>query len=66
MKLLSKGETNTKMRKGTGLTSGFLNFGLNLAPSDLSGRNTCPNASPGCKAACLNTAGRGAFNNVLL
>jgi hypothetical protein len=25
----------------------------------LSGKNTCPKATAGCKAACLNTAGRG-------
>jgi hypothetical protein len=30
-----------------------------LAPADLSGYNTCPKATAGCKAACLNTAGRG-------
>jgi len=30
-----------------------------LAPSTLSGHNTCPRATPGCIAACLNTAGRG-------
>jgi hypothetical protein len=30
-----------------------------LAPADLSGFNTCPKATAGCKAACLNTAGRG-------
>jgi protein gp37 len=30
----------------------------------LSGRNVCPNASAGCAAACLNTAGRGMMNMV--
>ncbi len=35
-----------------------------LAPADLSGYNTCPKATAGCKAACLNTAGMGVFNNV--
>lgn len=64
MKLLSPGNTNSKLAKGTGDTGRFLNFILHLAPADLSGRNVCPNASPGCKAACLNTAGRGAFSNV--
>ena len=38
---------------------GYLSFILHLAPSDLSGKNTCPKATPGCIAACLNTAGRG-------
>ena len=31
-----------------------------LAPADLAGAgNMCPHATPGCRAACLNTAGRG-------
>jgi hypothetical protein len=37
---------------------------LHLAPSVLSGYNTCLFASEGCKKACLNTAGRGVFSNV--
>jgi hypothetical protein len=40
---------------------GYLTFILHLAPSWLSGYNTCPMASKGCTAACLNTAGRGRF-----
>lgn len=54
-KLLST--ANPKIQKGTKL--GFLSFILHLAPSDLSGKNTCPKATKGCIAACLNTAGRG-------
>jgi hypothetical protein len=54
-KLLST--ANPKIQKGTQL--GYLSFILHLAPSDLSGRNTCPKATLGCIAACLNTAGRG-------
>jgi hypothetical protein len=54
-KLLST--ANPKIQKGTKM--GYLSFILHLAPSDLSGRNTCPKATPGCIAACLNTAGRG-------
>ena len=54
-KLLST--ANPKIQKGTKL--GYLSFILHLAPSDLSGKNTCPKATPGCKSACLNTAGRG-------
>jgi hypothetical protein len=54
-KLLST--ANPKIQKGT--AKGYLSFILHLAPSDLSGRNTCPKATPGCTAACLNTAGRG-------
>jgi hypothetical protein len=55
MNLLST--ANPKIQKGTKL--GYLSFILHLAPSDLSGHNTCPKATAGCKAACLNTAGRG-------
>jgi hypothetical protein len=54
-KLLST--ANPKIQKGTKL--GYLSFILHLAPADLSGYNTCPKATAGCKAACLNTAGRG-------
>ena len=54
-KLLST--ANPKIQKGTKM--GYLSFILHLAPSDLSGKNTCPKATPGCIAACLNTAGRG-------
>ena len=54
-KLLST--ANPKIQKGTKM--GYLSFILHLAPSTLSGRNTCPKATPGCIAACLNTAGRG-------
>ena len=54
-KLLST--ANPKIQKGTKL--GYLSFILHLAPADLSGRETCPKRTPGCTAACLNTAGRG-------
>jgi hypothetical protein len=54
-KLLST--ANPKIQKGTKM--GYLSFILHLAPSDLSGKNTCPKATKGCIAACLNTAGRG-------
>ena len=60
MKLLSK--SNAKLVKGEKL--GVLTFGLSLAPYNLSGVNLCPYASKGCAAACLFTAGRGAFSNV--
>ena len=55
MKLLSTG--NPKLLKGE--KKGYLSFVLHLAPSNVSGYNTCPMASEGCRAACLNTAGRG-------
>ena len=54
-KLLST--ANPKIQKGT--ERGYLSFILHLAPSTLSGHNTCPKATRGCIAACLNTAGRG-------
>jgi hypothetical protein len=57
VKLLTIG--NTKTVKGESL--GYMTFILHLAPSTLSGYNTCPMASVGCAAACLNTAGRGQF-----
>ena len=56
MSLLTVG--NPKLMKG--LKKGYLSSVLHLAPADLSGfGNTCPKATAGCKAACLNTAGRG-------
>jgi len=55
MKLLSVG--NPKTLKG--MVQGYNTYILHLAPYTLSGHNTCPKASPGCAAACLNTAGRG-------
>jgi len=53
--LLTK--SNPKLEKGRG--KGYWTFVLHLAPASLSGHNTCPMATNGCKAACLNTAGRG-------
>lgn len=57
MKLLGTG--NTKTVKGE--KKGYMTFIMHLAPSRLSGYQTCPMASQGCAAACLNTAGRGRF-----
>ena len=53
---------NYKTRKGEAI--GYKTIGLHLAPADLSGYNVCIKASAGCKAACLNTAGRGAMSSV--
>jgi hypothetical protein len=55
MKLLSVG--NPKTLKG--MKQGFNTYIMHLAPADVSGYQTCPKATVGCKAACLNTAGRG-------
>lgn len=60
MKLLNSG--NSKTRKGE--KRGYITYGIHLAPSNLSGFNVCKDASAGCAAACLNTAGRGAMSSV--
>lgn len=56
--------TNAKTVKGDG--SEYLTAILYLAPADIvDGINVCPMAVlAGCKAGCLFSAGRGAFNNV--
>ena len=56
------GISSAKTRKGEALN--FLTGILYLSPSTLSGvGNVCPWAGT-CKEACLNSAGRGAFNSV--
>lgn len=59
--LLSQGNTNSKTAKNSLKT-----FILYLSPYNLNskGVNICPKASKGCAAACLYSAGRGAFSNV--
>lgn len=62
MKLLSINH-DTKTIKG--LEKGYLTGIMYLAPHTLGGKNICPFAkAAGCIEACLNTAGRGIFNNV--
>jgi hypothetical protein len=51
---------NPKTLKGE--KKGYRTAILHLAPASSSGFNTCPNATAGCSAACLNTAGRGGFD----
>ena len=54
--LLSTG--NPKTLKGE--KQGYMTYILHLSPSDVAGvGNMCPKATAGCRAACLNTAGRG-------
>ena len=53
---------NTKTKKGEKL--GFKTYVMHLAPAELSGHQACAKASPGCKLACLNTAGMGAYSSV--
>lgn len=55
-------DTNAKTVKGQ--KKGFMTGILYLAPANESGRNLCAHASDGCKAACLFSAGRGAFDSV--
>lgn len=50
-------ESNPKTLKG--LKKGYMSAILHLSPSDRSGFQTCAKATVGCRAACLNTAGRG-------
>jgi hypothetical protein len=56
MRLLT---TSGNPKTDKGAKYGFATAILHLAPADLSGWNTCPGATAGCKAACLNTAGHG-------
>ena len=60
MKLLNQG--NAKTLKGEAL--GYRTFGLHLSPANKSGFNVCQWSSEGCRAACLDTAGRGCMSNV--
>ena len=55
-------DNNAKTVKGQ--KKGYKTAILYLAPSTQSGFNVCPQASEGCKKACLYTAGHGAFSNV--
>ena len=56
--------SDAKTIKGT--KKGYLTGILYLSPANKSGKNFCASASPGCIAACLNSAGRGGFNSVQL
>jgi hypothetical protein len=48
---------NPKIEKGR--ARGYLTAVLHLHPYILDGKNSCPFATPGCAAGCLNRAGRG-------
>lgn len=58
MNLLTAAASNAKTAKNSAVGS-YNSYILHLAPSTLSGYNTCAFASKGCSMACLNTAGRG-------
>lgn len=54
---------NAKTSKGE--KKGYRTSILYVKPSDSSGiMDVCPKATDGCKASCLNTAGRGRFDQV--
>lgn len=57
MKLLTAGQSNPKTAKIVGQP--IVNAVLHLAPANQSGYEVCQFRTPGCTAACLNTAGRG-------
>lgn len=66
MKLLSDGNTNAKTIKSNKVQDKFLTAILYLAPHTTAGKkNVCPKSSKGCRKACLFTAGRGVFHNVM-
>jgi hypothetical protein len=53
--LTSANTANLKIEKAN--KKGVFTVPLHLSPADLSGYNVCPMHSPGCKNACLHTAG---------
>lgn len=55
--LLTPDGYSPKLNKGR--ARGYASAVLHLAPAALSGRNVCRWSSAGCRAGCLNTAGRG-------
>ena len=59
------GTQNAKTIKGEKL--GYTTLILYMSPEkqNTAGKNLCAHASEGCKAACLFTAGRGKFSNVM-
>ena len=61
MKLLNV-DQNAKTIKGQ--KQWYMTGVLYLAPAKLSGYEVCPMATAGCRAACLNTAGRAIFKAV--
>lgn len=53
---------DTKTKKGD--KRGYMTGIMYLAPANISGIEMCPMRSAGCSAACLFTAGRGAFLSI--
>lgn len=52
--LLTSPSGNAKLEKGG-------QWGLSLAPHRISGYNTCPYSTPGCRAVCLHESGRAIY-----
>ena len=62
--LLSVGKSNSKLKKSGESVRAAI---LHLSPADKVMRGICPGArAAGCAAGCLDSAGRGRFNNVQL
>jgi len=57
VELLTPDGYNPKLKKGR--ARGYSSAIMHFAPARLSGYNVCPQATLGCAAACLNTAGHG-------
>lgn len=66
MRLLSDQASNAKLSKNSGVNAAYRTSILYLAPADtaIRGKSVCPASTPGCRKACLFTAGRGAMNSV--
>ncbi len=62
-RLLGKPNSNAKLAKSN-KSQEYLTMGLSLAPAKVSGYQVCPHSTPGCRAACINTAGQGIYDNV--
>jgi len=55
--LLTPPNANVKLDKSNA-------YGLSLSPASTAGWNVCRASSPGCRAACLATAGKGGLDSV--
>jgi hypothetical protein len=56
--------SSSKIEKSNNTDLGYLTAIMYLAPASLAGVNVCNHSSIGCRFVCLNTAGRGRFDNV--
>ena len=58
--------SSSKVEHSNDYSDEYLIAIMYLAPAELSGWNVCGHASKGCTKVCLNSAGRGRFDNVQL